>query len=82
MATKRANWDEAISRLARDAEMAGFIVRRSGSQLTITRRHYATHRVRLGLCVCEDHTAYRLDVPLELCTAIRSVATMRKLLGL
>ena len=70
---------KAQKSLIADAVAAGLNVSESASCVTI--RTGKTHR-SAGLHLWPDGTATRSDVELSLCSAIRSAAAMRRVVGL
>lgn len=70
---------KGIRAIINDAEGRGFRVEEASTRCMISTGK--TSRA-VGIMICEDGTAYRSDIDLSLCLAIRSQREMRSILGL
>lgn len=70
---------KGIRKIINDATARGLHVEESGTRCVI--RTGKTWR-SVGVVICENGTAYRSDVPLELCLTIRTQREIREILGL
>lgn len=73
------NASKGIRKIIDDATARGMSVDESDTRCVI--RTGKTFR-SVGVVICENGTAYRADVPLELCLTIRSQREIREILGL
>lgn len=70
---------KGIRKIIDDATSRGMGVEESDHKCVI---RTGKDRRSVGIVICEDGTAYRADVPLELCLSIRTQREMRSVLGL
>lgn len=72
----------AKSRLLEDARDAGYDIEWHGVHVNIVKRTPKTRKITYGIKLCEDGTAFRIDVDLGVTTTIRTFKQMRDVLGI